>query len=167
MPTLHVRIRAADGVLNKAKSGSALIFNGSLPAQHLNVGRLILSSTNIQTRYDDLFPENSGYFVQMPWLISGTTGGNTDMPPDSVYVCEGTPMQYTIPQPAGGQAVSPSVRFYTNNNESPALEYGVNHNTIPPQFTIVLHPSDFNGANAVSVINALSSIEINLYFSYL
>ena len=165
MPTLHVRIRAADDVLTKAKSGNALIFNGSLPAQHLNVGRLILSSTNIQTRYDDLFPENSGYFVQMPWLLAGTTGGNTQMPPDSVYVCEGTPNAYTVPQPAN--PAPPLVRFYTNNNESPALEYGVNHNTIPPNFQIAVYPSDVDGVNALNVIKALSSIEVNLYFSYL
>lgn len=163
MPTLHVRIRAVDATLTAAKSGSALVFNGSLPAQHLNVGRLILSSTNIQTRYDTNFPENSGYFVQMPWLLAGTTGGNTNMPPDSVYVCEGTPIEYT-PQPNPNNTPK---RFYTNNNESPALEYSVNHNTIPPLFEIVLHPSDFNGANAVNVIDALSSIEINMYFSYL
>jgi len=181
MPTLHIRVRAkepAAGVaspagaqtITNAKQGPCLIFNATLPAQHLNVGRLILSSTNIQTKYAATTltngvltnldaPSNSGYFVQMPWLIAGTTGGNSPMPPDSVYVCEGP----FAKQPGAGGAQW----FYATNNESPALEYGVNHNTIPPNFQIVLYPSDFTEADSVTLLDQLNYIEINLYFSYL
>lgn len=82
------------------------------------------------------------------------------MPPDSVYVCEGT---FAL----GLSGAGGTQYYYASNNESPALEYGVNHNTIPPNFQIVIYPSDFTGDDSVIVLNRLKSIEINLYFSYL
>jgi len=81
------------------------------------------------------------------------------MPPDSVYVCEGLFSRITNN--------NNDIYYYQSNNESPALEYGVNHNTIPPNFQVLVYPSDFNENAASLLLDRVQSIEINLYFSYL
>ena len=179
MPTLQIRVKLGSTNIENNPNAvdphiMASTYDGrirvpiNMPANHLNVGRLILSSCSLESRYRGTgtiaapkLPENAGFFVEIPWIQSGVVGQNQDDGQniaDAIYLPQGS---YTL---VGKDCV-------TCNNESPALEYSVINNHIPPQFYLHIYPSHVsdNGLRefTADLMMALRYIEINLYFSYM
>jgi len=180
MPTLQLRVRIGspdvstanwDASISERIQNGRLVLPINMPANHLNVGRLILSSCSIESRYkgnvpaggvpaggSTHLPKNTGFFFELPWLESGVVGQNENDGPhiaDAIYMPQGS---YTK---VGNDWV-------TSNNESPSLEYNVINNQIPYQFYLYVYPVLLTGgARDINAVTDLRYLEANLYFSYM